>query len=36
MLLSTDGLGVFLRQKQESFQMADGLAGIIVLAVCAC
>jgi NitT/TauT family transport system permease protein/sulfonate transport system permease protein len=35
MLLSTDGLGVFLRQKQESFQMADGLAGIIVLAVCA-
>lgn len=35
MLLSTDGLGVFLRRKQESFQMADGLAGIVVLAVCA-
>lgn len=35
MLLSTDGLGVFLRRKQESFLMADGLAGIVVLAVCA-
>jgi NitT/TauT family transport system permease protein len=35
MLLSTDGLGVFLRRSKESFQMADGLSGIALLAVCA-
>lgn len=34
MLLSTDGLGVFIRRSQESFQMVDALAGIVVLAVC--
>lgn len=32
MLLSTDGIGVFLLRSQESFQIADGLAGICVIA----
>ena len=35
MLLSTDGLGVFLQRSQETFLFTDVLAGIIVLAACA-
>lgn len=35
MLLSTDGLGIFLLRSQENFRLADGLAGIIVLATAA-
>lgn len=32
MLLSTDGIGVFLLRSQETFHIADGLAGILVIA----
>lgn len=32
MLLSTDGIGVYLLRSQENFRMADGLAGILVIA----
>lgn len=32
MLLSTDGIGVFLLRSQETFRIADGLAGICVIA----
>lgn len=35
MLLSTDGLGIFLLRSQENFRLADGLAGILVLATAA-
>ena len=33
MLLSTDGIGVYLLRSQETFRIADGLAGICVIAV---
>jgi ABC-type nitrate/sulfonate/bicarbonate transport system permease component len=33
MLLSTDGVGLFILQSQERFRIADGLAGILVVAV---
>lgn len=33
MLLSTDGIGLFILQSQERFRMADSLAGILVVAV---
>lgn len=32
MLLSTDGIGVYLLRSQETFRIADGLAGICVIA----
>lgn len=32
MLLSTDGIGVFLVRSQERYRLADGLAGIITVA----
>lgn len=32
MLLSTNGIGVFLLRRQETFHIADGLAGICVIA----
>lgn len=32
MLISTDGIGVYLLKSQEHFRMADGLAGILVIA----
>ena len=35
MLLSSDGLGTFIVRSQERFQIASGLAGIIVIAVLA-
>jgi NitT/TauT family transport system permease protein len=35
MLLSTDGLGVFLVRSQETFRLTDGLAAISLLAICA-
>lgn len=33
MLLSTDGIGLFIMQSQERFRMADGMAGILVVAI---
>jgi NitT/TauT family transport system permease protein len=33
MLMSTDGIGVFILHAQERFQMANGLAGILVVAL---
>ncbi len=33
MLMSTDGIGAFIFQAQERFRMADGIAGIVVVAV---
>lgn len=33
MLLSTNGIGVYLLRSQETFRIADGLAGICVIAV---
>lgn len=33
MLLSTDGMGNFLVRAQESFRIADGLAGLLVVAL---
>ena len=33
MLMSTDGIGLFILHAQERFQMAKGLAGILVVAV---
>lgn len=33
MLLSTDGIGVYLLRSQEHFRIADGFAGILVIAV---
>lgn len=33
MLLSTDGIGIYLFRSQEHFRIADGLAGIAVLAL---
>lgn len=33
MLMSTDGIGLFILHAQERFQMANGLAGILVVAV---
>lgn len=33
MLLSTDGIGVYLLRSQETFRVADGLAGICVIAL---
>lgn len=35
MLLSTNGLGAFLTQAQESFQIANELAGLVVIALVA-
>lgn len=35
MLLSTDGLGAFLVRAQESFEIAKGLAGLLVIALVA-
>jgi NitT/TauT family transport system permease protein len=35
MLLSTDGLGIFLLRSQENFRLVDGIAGIVVLAAAA-
>ena len=35
MLLSTDGLGVFLVRSQETFRLTDGLAGVCLLAISA-
>ena len=32
MLLSTDGIGVYLLRSQETFRIADGLAGIVAIA----
>ena len=33
MLLSTDGIGLFILKAQEGFRIADGMAGILVVAV---
>lgn len=33
MLLSTNGIGVYLQRMQETFRIADGLAGICIIAV---
>ena len=33
MLLSTDGIGLFILHSQERFRRAEGLAGILVVAV---
>lgn len=33
MLLSTDGIGIYLFRSQEHFRIADGLAGVTVLAL---
>jgi ABC-type nitrate/sulfonate/bicarbonate transport system permease component len=33
MLLSSDGLGLFIMKSQERFRIADGVAGILVVAV---
>jgi ABC-type nitrate/sulfonate/bicarbonate transport system permease component len=33
MLMSTDGIGLFILHAQERFQIANGLAGIVVVAV---
>ncbi len=33
MLMSTDGIGLFILHAQERFQMAKGMAGIVVVAV---
>lgn len=33
MLLSTDGIGIYLFRSQEHFRIADGLAGVAVLAL---
>lgn len=35
MLLSTDGLGAFLMRAQESFEIAKGLAALLVIALVA-
>ncbi|MGE0678788.1 ABC transporter permease [Pseudolabrys sp.] len=32
MLLSTDGMGIFLLRSQEHFRLVDGIAGLVVLA----
>ncbi len=33
MLMSTDGIGLYILHAQERFQIANGLAGILVVAV---
>ena len=33
MLLTTNGIGVYLLRAQENFRIADGLAGVIAVAV---
>lgn len=33
MLLTTNGIGVYLLRSQENFRIADGLAGVVVVAV---
>ena len=33
MLMSTDGIGMFILQSQERFRIADGLSGIVVVAL---
>ncbi len=33
MLMSTDGIGLFILHAQERFEMANGLAGILVVAI---
>lgn len=32
-LLSTNGIGVFLQRSQETFKIANGLAGIVFIAL---
>ena len=33
MLLSTDGIGLFILKAQEGFRIAEGMAGILVVAL---
>jgi NitT/TauT family transport system permease protein len=33
MLLSTDGIGAFVQRSQQAFHVADGLAGIVAIAI---
>jgi ABC-type nitrate/sulfonate/bicarbonate transport system permease component len=33
MLMSTDGIGLFILHSQERFEMANGLAGIVIVAI---
>lgn len=34
MLLTTNGIGVYLLRSQEMFRISDGLAGVVVIATC--